>query len=60
VPAEEVPINAALLHHRPAHSRVRFRALDGVWRVIDVSAFPLEGQGGRHLGAVAMFWEPAP
>jgi len=25
-----------------------------------VSAFPIEGQGGRHLGAVAIFWEVEP
>jgi hypothetical protein len=30
---------------------------DGVWRKIEVTAFPVEGQGGRHLGAVAIFWE---
>ena len=24
------------------------------------TAFPLEGQGGRHLGAVVIFWEERP
>ena len=58
VPAEKLPIGVALLEHRPAHGRVRFQALDNVPRTIDVTSFPIEGQGGRHLGAVAMFWEP--
>ena len=32
--------------------------LDGKHRELDVTAFPIEGQGGRHLGAFAAFWEP--
>jgi hypothetical protein len=32
-------------------------ALDGIKRRIEVTAFPIEGQGGRHLGAVAILWE---
>ena len=30
---------------------------DGVSRKIGATAFPLEGQGGRQLGAVGIFWE---
>jgi PAS domain-containing protein len=55
--SDELPINIALLKRRPAHLRHRFRGLDGFWRLVDVAAFPLEGQGGRQLGAVAIFWE---
>ena len=58
--AESLPINIALLERRPAHRRLRIRGLDGEWRVVDASAFPIEGQGGRHLGAVAIFWEAEP
>jgi hypothetical protein len=36
------------------------QGLDGVPRRIAVTAFPLEGQGERHLGAVAIFWEERP
>ncbi len=54
---EGLPLGIALFEHRAAHRRIRFRGLDGVWRRVDVTAFPLEGQGGRHLGAVALFWE---
>src|SRR5574341_419198 len=57
VPPEELPIGIALFEHRPAHRRLRIRGLDGVWRRVDTTAFPLEGQGGRYLGAVALFWE---
>jgi PAS domain-containing protein len=57
LPAEEIPLGIALGKRRPAHGRVQYRALDGIWRHIDVTAFPIEGQGGRLLGAVALFWE---
>jgi PAS domain S-box-containing protein len=55
--AEDLPINIALGERRPAHLWFRIRGLDGVWRRIEVTAFPIEGQGGRNLGAVAIFWE---
>ena len=57
LPAEALPINIALRERRPAYRPMRIRGLDGVWRRIEVTAFPLEGQGGRQLGAVAIFWE---
>ncbi len=57
LPPDKLPVAIALRQRRPAHQRLKFRALDGVWRRIEVTAFPLEGQAGRHLGAVAIFWE---
>lgn len=57
VAAEDLPIGVALIQRRPAHRRIRVRALDGQWRTIDITAFPIEGQSGRHLGAMAIFWE---
>ena len=57
IPAEEVPLFAALSKRVPAHRRLRFKALDGSARTIEVSALPIEGQGGRLLGALAAFWE---
>lgn len=57
LPPDELPIGIALLQRRPAHGRIRFIGYDGVARTIDVTAFPVEGQGSRFLGAVAMFWE---
>ena len=57
ISSAELPIGVALLSRIPAHRRLRIQALDGVSRLIDVTAFPITGHGGRHLGAVAMFWE---
>ena len=56
IPNDELPLVRALRQHVPAHGRVRFLALDGTSRLIDVSALPLIGQGGRHVGAFAVFW----
>lgn len=57
---EQLPIIIALQQHRPATKRFAIIGLDGVRRLIDVTAFPLDGVGNRHLGAVAMFWEAYP
>jgi PAS domain-containing protein len=57
IAADRIPIIVALRERRAAHMALRIQGLDGVWRDIEATAFPLEGQGGRHLGAVAFFWE---
>ena len=57
LPPEARPMFIALQKHRPAHRAFRVRGLDGISRRIEATAFPLEGQGGRHLGAVGIFWE---
>jgi PAS domain-containing protein len=57
LPPEALPLVIALQQHRAAHLAFQIRGLDGVDRKIEVTAFPLEGQGGRHLGAVAIFRE---
>ncbi|MDZ4278596.1 MAG: PAS domain-containing protein [Dehalococcoidia bacterium] len=54
---DALPLGIALRQRKPAHRRIRFRSLDGVWRTIEATAFPLKGQMGRDLGAVAIFWE---
>lgn len=54
---KDMPITAAVRERRPDHVRLKYESLDGVQRTIEVTAFPLEGQGGRQLGAVAIFWE---
>ena len=56
MPAEELPIVAAMQTGRPSHGELRFGAADGVWRRIQVTAFPVDAMG-RRLGVVAMFWE---
>jgi PAS domain-containing protein len=57
VPAADLPIHVALVSRLPRHRRFRIAALDGVSRLIDVTAIPIEGQGGRFLGVMAFFWE---
>ncbi len=59
MPTEELPIVIALAHHRPAHGALRIRAINHIWRHINVTAFPVDSMG-RTLGAVALFWEPDP
>jgi PAS domain-containing protein len=59
IPPEEIPLGVALMRRRPAHRILRYRALDGVWHDAEVTAFPIEGQGGRELGAVALIWKLA-
>ena len=56
VPPDGLPLARALRDHLPAHDVLGIIGLDGVTRQIEVTAMPLEGQGGRHLGAVAIFW----
>jgi len=55
--ADALPLTVALQKRRAAHRALWIRGLDGEFRRVNTTAFPLEGQGGRHLGAVALFWE---
>ncbi|HLF74305.1 MAG TPA: PAS domain-containing protein [Anaerolineales bacterium] len=54
---ESLPLVIALTHHRPAHREMWIQGLDGVRRLIEVTAFPIDGQAERRLGAIAIFWE---
>lgn len=56
LPAEEVPVLAALHGRRPVHRQLWISGLDGVRRPVGATAFPLVGQGAALLGAVAIFW----
>ena len=60
LPNEQLPIVIALTERRPSHGRLRYQSLDGLSHLIDLTAFPITGQGDRHLGAVALFWEVHP
>ena len=56
--AGDLPINIALTDRRPAHLSFRILPLDGSpSKPLTVTAIPLEGHGGRNLGAMAMFWK---
>ena len=54
---DEIALVKALRKGRPAYSRFDITGLDGAVRTLEVAAFPLTGQGGVRLGAVALFWE---
>lgn len=54
---EDLPVVVALTKQVPHHRLVRIRGLDGSWRLLEVTAFPLKAEGGLFLGAVAFFWE---
>jgi PAS domain-containing protein len=57
LPLEELPLAVAMLQKRPAHRPLRITGLDGVQRVIEVTAFPLFSKEDEFVGAVAIFWE---
>ena len=58
VPSEELPVMIALTEHHPAHRRLRITRLDSREALeIEATAIPVEGQGGSHLGVMAVFWE---
>jgi len=48
----------AVQQRRPAQGDMWIRGLDGARRALTVTAIPLQGQWGDHLGAAAIFWEP--
>lgn len=56
LPPDALPLVKAIRWRKPAHRTIRITGLDGVSRRIEIIAFPLEGQGGRLLGAAAIFW----
>src|SRR5688500_14423677 len=53
---EALPLMVALTQHSPAHREMWIEGLDGVRRFIEVTAFPMDGQAERYLGALAIFW----
>jgi PAS domain-containing protein len=57
LPPDTLPLAVAVQKRTATHRNMRIRGADGIPRRIAVTAFPLEGQGARLLGAVAIFWE---
>lgn len=53
----ELPVVIALTKLEPAHREIRIRNRIGEIRDLAVTAIPVEASGGRHLGAMALFWE---
>jgi PAS domain-containing protein len=58
LPSAELPAWVAAKKQVPAHRTLRFQGMDGVSRVIEVTALPVTGQAGRHIGVMVAFWEP--
>lgn len=56
----DFPVVAALINRTPANRLVKFRAKDGVMKLVEILALPIVGQGDRFLGVLATFWEPEP
>lgn len=54
---EDMPGGKALIDHKPAHGRLRFTALDGVERLIDVTGLPILTGESEPAGIIALFWE---
>ena len=54
LPLEARPLVIALQTRKAATRSFLLRMPDGSRRKVDSTAFPLEGQGGRNLGAVAI------
>jgi PAS domain-containing protein len=57
IPPDELPLAIAAQQRRPAQGGMFIRALDGEHRELIVTAIPIQGQWGEHLGAAAIFWE---
>lgn len=57
IPPDELPLAIASQQRRPAQGGMFIRGLDGAHRELTVTAIPLQGQWGEHLGAAAIFWE---
>lgn len=57
---EELPLMIALNERRGVHSFIWIQTGENLRRRIAITAFPLIGQAGRDLGAMAIFWEAQP
>jgi PAS domain S-box-containing protein len=53
---DQRPILTSLEEHRPAHAKFWISDQTGQRHEIEVTTFPIVGQAGRELGAVALFW----
>lgn len=57
IPVEEWPLVLAYKDRRAVSRIVWLRCGDGAWRNVSFTSFPLIGQNGGFLGAIAIFWE---
>lgn len=57
LPPEERPIRIALLSGRPVSRSMWTRRGDAPWRHMQITAFPLVGEGDARVGVMSIFWE---
>ena len=57
IPPDELPLAIAAKQRHPAQGSMWVRGLDGGRHHLVVTAIPLDGQWGEHLGAAAIFWK---
>jgi PAS domain-containing protein len=56
IPAGSLPGLVAVRQRRPAHATFQILAFDGRRHSVEATAVPLEGAGGRLLGALVVLW----
>jgi PAS domain S-box-containing protein len=54
---EDRPLAVALHDRRPQQTTIILNGADGVPHRVEVTAFPLDSQGGAPVGAMSIFWE---
>ena len=54
---EDRPMRSALVQRRPISRTLWTRSGDRDWRHLQVTAFPLVGEGDQLLGVMSIFWE---
>lgn len=57
IPQENRPMTIALTERRPISRAVWMRCGDQEWRYLNITVYPLIGEGGQFLGAQMIFWE---
>ncbi len=58
IPPESRPIMLVLSERRPITRSMWLRCGNGEWRYLNITVYPLIGEGGQLLGAQMIFWEP--
>jgi PAS domain-containing protein len=57
IPRQDQPLAVAVDRNQPSYCRARLTGLDGVPRLIEGLAFPLETRDAGLIGAAGIFWE---
>ena len=57
IAATDMPGMVAMREGVPVHRRLWLRGHNDQDRLVETSAFPIEGGEGRTLGSMVMFWE---